>query len=234
MPTNSNEPDESENEGAEESAESEEPTGNDEPLSEVVDLPSNVNAQHVEGGVYIPEEELEGAGDDPSSRGATIQAKKTSLHVGPLPPPDQLRQYDEILSGGADELLEMAKGELEHQRSRNKQYDDHRQRLENQDQENDRSLTQTGMVFGFLIAAGALTVIGMMVVWGYSTSAVIALSVALLILSVVFVTGRRYRSKDIASSYLKQIGRAAQAAQKNQNSDGAEQGADSGNQDRSG
>jgi len=80
----------------------------------------------------------------PNPRGAkpipddgSVIIEETIQHSGPLPMPQQLRQYDDIVPGAAERIIRMAEGQGAH-----------RQRLEVQDQR----LQGRGLTFAFIIA----------------------------------------------------------------------------------
>lgn len=83
--------------------------------------------------------------DDPqneSDQQALItKVERHQLFLGPLPPPDVIRQYDEICPGAADRIIGMAERQAQH-----------RQTIESKVINSDTVNSKMGMVFGFVIA----------------------------------------------------------------------------------
>lgn len=52
------------------------------------------------------------------SRNTSTLSITTSAHVGPLPPPEILAEYDRIVPGTADRIIKMAEAEQVHRHSR--------------------------------------------------------------------------------------------------------------------
>lgn len=190
--------------------ESETATNRDE--SNELQLKGEVNAERVDGGVFIPNEELAassepaGPGDDTENASRIRVASQRTIHSGPLPPPEQLREYGDVLEGLDERIVEMTEDQLQHQEDVERRQIDHRQKLQRDDQKADQRLTLVSMVLAFFVAAGALTVIAMMVIYASPIVAVVALILVLGILCVTFVVGRRYRSEEIVTKYLQEAG----------------------------
>ena len=66
--------------------------------------------------------------DEEASSPATLMTEFTALS-GPLPPPEMLAQYEEILPGAAERILSMAERQAEH-----------RQKMEQDESEAERAL----------------------------------------------------------------------------------------------
>lgn len=82
-----------------------------------------------------------------------IIARSVSLsHTGPLPHPDILRGYEDVLSGAAERILKMAEKEQEH-----------RINIENNIQEADARDSLLGIKFAFRISM-SLSIIGAIIV----------------------------------------------------------------------
>ena len=97
-----------------------------------------------------------GIGTPPSEQ-VILQRQQIQAHAGPLPPPEMLRRYDEIVPGAAERILAMAE-----------QLANHRQALQRQElasgieaRANEQALEKRGQWFagllGFAALCGAVT-----------------------------------------------------------------------------
>lgn len=105
---------------------------------------------------------------------------------GPLPPPEILQKYDEILPGAAERIIKMAEQQAEHRRS-----------LEQQVIKSDIKNSKLGVLCGFFIGMGGI--IGGVVVAIYGKQPLFGgiLSFAsLAVLAGVFVHGTESRRKE--------------------------------------
>ncbi|MCF8024166.1 MAG: DUF2335 domain-containing protein [Desulfobacteraceae bacterium] len=98
---------------------------------------------------------------------------------GPIPHPDILRQYNEILPGAADRILAMAESESEHQKSMDKTA------MEFKSRENRRG--QYLAMATVIVAFSAATACAYM---GAQTAAAVIGGTTVVGLVTVFVTGR--------------------------------------------
>jgi uncharacterized membrane protein len=98
---------------------------------------------------------------------------------GPLPPPQLLAKYDEIMPGLADRLTKMAELQLVH-----------RTELEKNAIPEDQRQSKRGQLFAFILALTFLVAAFILIVEGKETPGTIIGSVDLVALVTVFITGR--------------------------------------------
>ncbi|MFA7421953.1 MAG: DUF2335 domain-containing protein [Melioribacteraceae bacterium] len=77
--------------------------------------------------------------------GYTVTAHHSELYVGPLPKPETLKQFDDIVPGAAERIITQFEEQSRHRRS-----------LEQVVISNDVKLSQRGLVFGFIIGMVAI------------------------------------------------------------------------------
>lgn len=110
-----------------------------------------------------PEEEVSAEIEEDRENSALRRHQVSSASVqftGPLPPPSILKQYNDALTNGADELLSMAKREQEHRHRIQEKLVD----AQILDQQQEREERKRGQYFGlyiglFVITAGSVTAI---------------------------------------------------------------------------
>ncbi len=105
---------------------------------------------------------------------------------GPLPPPEILKKYDDVLPGSVERIIKMAEQQAEHRRS-----------LEQQVIKSDIKNSKLGILCGFFIGMGGI--VGGVVVAIYGKQPLFGgiLSFAsLAILAGVFVHGNESRRKE--------------------------------------
>lgn len=105
---------------------------------------------------------------------------------GPLPPPEMLRKYEELLPGSADRIISIA----ERQSS-------HRQKLESDVIASSIRNERLGMTFGFLICILAISGGIFAVMHGKSAEGIAAIITPLVALVAVFVYGKSKQKKDL-------------------------------------
>lgn len=108
-------------------------------------------------------------------------------HSGPLPHPDILRQYAELIEHGADRIMRMAEQQAEH-------------RMKQEDRvvrANVRAQTM-GQIFGFIL--GLIGLIGglVLVFRGRDISGFVLMLGALASLAGVFISGKKRQTKELA------------------------------------
>jgi len=104
-------------------------------------------------------------------------------YQGPIPDPETLRKYDQIVPGAAERIIHMAEQEGEHRR-----------RMEQLALEAEKTERKTGQMLGFAIAVGCLVAFSWAVYLGaYWPAAVIAAG-GMGMLVTAFVVGRSERS----------------------------------------
>lgn len=82
---------------------------------------------------------------EPSSNQKIIKQEVSMAFSGPLPHPEILKKYDEILPGAADRIIKMAEQQAEHRRS-----------IEQQAIKSDIKNSKLGIWFGFIIGISGI------------------------------------------------------------------------------
>lgn len=105
---------------------------------------------------------------------------------GPLPPPETLARYEEVLPGLADRITRMAEGQSDHRKDMEK------------DALRGQMAGQTRGTYCGLAATGAvLAVAAYMARLGYPVEAAAVVTTNLAVLAGVFVIGRRRQGQDL-------------------------------------
>jgi uncharacterized membrane protein len=132
--------------------------------------------------------EIDGHHEDASRGDRAVMARQTTLvhHQGPLPPPDLLKQYDEVVPGAAERIISMAENQAQH-----------RQELEASVIRTDNLKSILGMVFGFVIAlvgfgGGLYAAFAGQPFWGGAVSIGTLTSVV-----IAFIYGTRVREREL-------------------------------------
>jgi uncharacterized membrane protein len=109
-----------------------------------------------------------------------------SFSYGPLPPPEALERYNQILPGAADRILGMAERQ-----------EQHRQKMEEQVVNSNVSSQKLGVKLGFVIAMTAiLGGIGLALA-GKSGAGLTSIIGALAALVGVFVYGKKHQGREL-------------------------------------
>lgn len=122
----------------------------------------------------------------PNNTPSSISVTKTELWAAPLPHPEILREYNEIIPGGAERILAMAESQSQH-----------RMGME------DRALTANlvragrGQWFGFIISMVALAIGAYGLYNGHEIGGGIIGGGGLTALVSLFVIGKRGQSKEV-------------------------------------
>lgn len=112
---------------------------------------------------------------------------RQELMMGPLPPPETLARYNEIIPDGADRLLKL----VEHQQ-------EHRIRIESIVVSSQQRQSLTGQILAFIIAVVGLLVCAYMAVHGAEAVAGILATTLIGSLVYAFINGRQSQRKDLA------------------------------------
>jgi uncharacterized membrane protein len=115
-----------------------------------------------------------------------IQAMMRSFS-GPLPPPEALERYNQVLPGAAERIINMA--ESQHQ---------HRQGLETHVIHSNVAAQKLGTILGFVVAMSVVLGGMYLVHEGKSTAGLATILTALASLVGVFVYSKREQQKDLA------------------------------------
>ena len=105
-----------------------------------------------------------------------ILAAYAEVSIGPLPPPEVLKRYEEVIPGAANRILEMAENQSKH-----------RMQLE----KNDSRRSFFGLAAGFLLSLGIIGGAIYLIVRGEAWAAVSLIGINVAALAGVFVYGSR-------------------------------------------
>ncbi len=108
-----------------------------------------------------------------------------SSFEGPLPPPDILKRFDDVVPGAAERIIKMAEEQFAHRVS-----------LEKKVIDSDISRSKWGQILGFLIAVVGLGVACLITIYGNPLAGTIIGGGTLASLVGVFMYGSRIRSKE--------------------------------------
>ena len=115
-------------------------------------------------------------------KSVTARAEQFS---GPIPPPQILNQYNQIVPGAADRIIAMAEGQAEH-----------RQQLEKQAIDSDIKNSRLGLQYGLAIGLAAVIGATVCIVSGFEIGGSILGGTGLTGLVGVFVYGSRQQRKE--------------------------------------
>lgn len=122
--------------------------------------------------------------NQPQRQTAIVQAERFS---GPLPPPEILERYNQVVPGLADRIVVMAESQARH-----------RQALEQSVINGNIRNERLGQVFAFIIAMSVI-VGSLGLLWhGRSTEGLVGILGTLVTLAGVFIFGRWSKSKELA------------------------------------
>jgi len=101
---------------------------------------------------------------------------------GPLPPPQVLDQYNQIVPGAAERIVRLFEIQV-----------DHRQRLESSIISSDVRDSRLGLILGALVSIAAITGGVFAIIYGHPTTGGIIAAIPVPTLAAVFVYGSRKR-----------------------------------------
>lgn len=113
------------------------------------------------------------------------QLQLTAIHSGPLPPPKQLSEYEEICPGAAERIIRMAESQIAH-----------RQELEKLTLRANARNSLLGICCGFIIGMSCIVGGIIIALHGLSMVGFGSLLAGLTSLVAVFVYGRRHRKNN--------------------------------------
>ena len=129
----------------------------------------------------------------PRSAGSAVahsHAVQTQVfRQGPLPPPEDLKGYNDVLPGAADRILAMAEGEQKH-----------RHGMEERDLKYRASLTGLGQILGFTLGLAAIVGGVVLLGLGRNIAGFGTLILAVASLTAAFLYGRKVSSPQSASA----------------------------------
>ncbi len=124
------------------------------------------------------------SGVQTSPQNTTAIQQTTEHFSGPIPRPDILRHYNEIVPGAAERILKMAEEDARHQRD-----------IEMAALDAAKTESARGQHYGFLIGLSALITTGIALYLGYDKVAMVLGGTTVVGLVTVFVTGRLQMNK---------------------------------------
>lgn len=124
-------------------------------------------------------------GPDGKKIGSVVQRIEASAWRGPLPSPDDLRAYENLVPGAAERLIKMAEKQSEHRRS-----------LERLVIESGARNSTIGVFVGFVIALVALALAGYAIYEGRSQTGTAIVMTTISGLVGVFVIGKYLTHKE--------------------------------------
>jgi len=104
---------------------------------------------------------------------------------GPLPSPDVLAHYDQIVPGAAERIIALLEKQVEH-----------RQELERIVIKSDTSDSKLGLVLGACVSCFAIVGGVLCAIYGYTTTGIIIAGIPVPTLAAVFVYGSRQRKNE--------------------------------------
>lgn len=107
-------------------------------------------------------------------------------HVGPLPDPETLLEYNKIIPNGADRIMKMAETQLQH-----------RIQLESKVVERQLSQSNLGQILAFLIGLAALGASTYCIISGYEISGSALGLGGLTSLVTAFIKGKDFQNKNL-------------------------------------
>ncbi len=105
---------------------------------------------------------------------------------GPLPPPEVMKRYEEILPGSAERILKMAENQSEHRMSLEKIV------IPRQQKESAR-----GQIFGFVLSFLLMVCAVYAIASGFGWIGGMILTVTIVSIATLFIAGRRHNRKDL-------------------------------------
>lgn len=121
-------------------------------------------------------------------RSYSISIQHETHHSGPLPAPETLQQYNEIIPNGAERIMQMAESQSEHRKSLERKV------IESQTRQSERGQIIAGILALILIAAGASAFLT-----GHDGVAGTIFGVTVVGLVTVFLLGKTEQQKNLAS-----------------------------------
>ena len=116
-------------------------------------------------------------------QGVVVQREQS--FSGPLPPPEILGRYNDILPGAAERIIQMAEKQAAH-----------RQALETVAISSDASRSKWGQIFGFIVATIGLVVSCLLGIYGSAITASVMGAGTLVALVSVFIYGSKTRKNE--------------------------------------
>jgi uncharacterized membrane protein len=116
----------------------------------------------------------------------SVKWQQQQQFAGPIPPPDILQGYENVLQGAAERIVAMAERQAAH-----------RQYLERKIVEDGSQRANIGMWLGFVIAVVVLAVSAALIWTGYGWQGTVLGSFDVVGLATVFVVGRAGQRREL-------------------------------------
>jgi uncharacterized membrane protein len=120
-----------------------------------------------------------------NNRGGVVVKETYSAFSGPLPSPEVLKKFDEVVPGAAERIIKMAEEQSTHRRS-----------LEKGVIESDIIRSKWGQILGFIIAIFGLVVSTLISIYGNAATGALIGFTTIASLVSVFMYGSKTRSKE--------------------------------------
>ena len=117
--------------------------------------------------------------------GIAVQQHKTEFFSGPLPHPDILKKFNEIVPGSAERIIKMTEEQSSHRRE-----------LERKVINSDISRSKWGQILGFIISIVGLGVSTIVSIYGSAITGGVIGAGTLVALVSVFMYGSKTRSEE--------------------------------------
>ncbi len=115
-----------------------------------------------------------------------ISIRKASSFSGPIPPPELLKGYNEVVKDGAERIVIMAEKQS-----------NHRMQLEDHAIKEELKQSRLGQVFGFILGIVGLVLAAILAILDHEAIAGIFGTTTILGLVTVFVLGKKAQKKDL-------------------------------------
>lgn len=125
----------------------------------------------------------------------SVSYTRSVRHSGPLPTPSDLRQYDGIISNGAERIMQLAEREQMHRHELEKR----EQSLIERAEQHDFTVTTRGQRYGLAICLLIILVAVVLAFFGHERLAGALVIVDLASLAAVFVAGRYLPGRSTSS-----------------------------------
>lgn len=115
-----------------------------------------------------------------------IYIRKSSSFSGPIPPPELLKGYNEVVKDGAERIFIMAEKQS-----------NHRMQLEDHAIKEELKQSRLGQVFGFILGIVGLVLAAILAILDHEAIAGIFGTTTIVGLVTVFVLGKKAQKKDL-------------------------------------
>jgi uncharacterized membrane protein len=116
--------------------------------------------------------------------GSEVRTEFQQLHIGPLPPPEELAEYDKVVPGLAERLIAMTEREQAH-----------RHDIQITSVKTGFEIAARGQHYGLAVAILVLTLAAIFAFLGYPVEGAAIATADLVALTAVFVIGRHYSAR---------------------------------------